>query len=78
MALSAAPILKLLDWVGVLPDWWMDDGVHLNPYWIDNPVSYVVCGVLGVLILTIVMHLARGIGRVHTRMAKALLVTPAT
>jgi uncharacterized membrane protein len=78
MALSAAPILKFLDWVGVLPGWWMDDGVHLNPHWIDNPVSYVVCGILGVLILTVVMHLARAVGRVHARMAKALLVTPAT
>ena len=78
MALSAAPILRFLGWVGVLPGWWIDDGAHMNPYWLDNPVTYVVSGILGVLILTTVMHLARGVGRVHTRMAKALLVTPAT
>jgi hypothetical protein len=50
----------------------------LGPEWLDNPLGYIVCGILGVLILTLLMHLARGIGRLHARAAKALLVTPAT
>jgi hypothetical protein len=32
--------------------------------------------VAGVLILTILMHFARGVGRGHARLAKALLVEP--
>jgi hypothetical protein len=32
--------------------------------------------VLGVLVLTLLMHIARGIGRGHARLAKALLVEP--
>jgi uncharacterized membrane protein len=77
VALSAAPVLRLLYWSGALPDWWMRDGVQLQPDWIDNPIGFVVCGILGVLILTVVMHLARGVGRVHARVAKTLLVAPA-
>ena len=30
----------------------------------------------GVLLLTLLMHLARGIGRLHAMYAKALLVAP--
>ena len=32
----------------------------------------------GVLLLTLLMHLARGIGRLHAMYAKALLVAPVT
>jgi hypothetical protein len=31
----------------------------------------------GVLLLTLLMHLARGVGRLHALYAKALLVAPA-
>jgi hypothetical protein len=31
----------------------------------------------GVVLLTLLMHLARGIGRLHAMYAKALLVSPA-
>jgi hypothetical protein len=32
---------------------------------------------LGILLLTLVMHVARGVGRLHAMYAKALLVAPA-
>jgi hypothetical protein len=50
--------------------------VQLGARWLDNPVGYLACGVLGVLLLTGMMHLARGVGRMHAGIAKALLVTP--
>jgi len=79
MAMVAAPIFKVLDYIGWLPEWWFGGNhVQVNPFWLDNPVGWVVCGLLGVLILTLLMHLARGIGKLHARMAKVLLVTPAT
>ena len=79
MAMVAAPIFRLLEYIGWLPEWWFGgNDVQLNPQWLDNPAGYVVCAVLGVLILTLLMHLARGIGKLHARLAKALLVAPAT
>jgi uncharacterized membrane protein len=78
MALAAAPFLKLAEYLGAFPDWWTQDGgLHVEPSWLNGPVGYVICFVLGVLILTAIMHLARGVGRMHARIAKALLVTPA-
>lgn len=44
--------------------------------WLDSPLGLLLLAILGVLILTLLMHLARGIGRLHVRFAKALLVTP--
>jgi uncharacterized membrane protein len=79
VAMIAAPIFRFLDFVGALPDWWFNGNqVQINPHWLNNPLGYLLCAVLGVLVLTLLMHLARGIGRLHARMAKALLVTPAT
>jgi hypothetical protein len=79
MSMTALPVLKLLSYVGALPDWWLGNhGPRLSPDWLDNPIGYLVCGILGVLILTLLMHIARGIGRLHARGAKVLLVTPAT
>jgi uncharacterized membrane protein len=39
-------------------------------------LSALFLGVLGVLIITLLMHLARGVARGHARLAKALLVEP--
>jgi hypothetical protein len=41
----------------------------------SGPVS-ILMFVAGVLVLTLLMHIARGIGRGHARLAKALLVEP--
>lgn len=73
LGLAAAPFIALVDWLGG-PDW--TGHVELGVAWLQNPVGYVLCGVVGVLLLTGVMHLVRGVGRLHARMAKALLVTP--
>jgi uncharacterized membrane protein len=73
LGLAAAPLIALLDWLGG-PEW--TGQVELGVAWLQNPVGYVLCGIVGVLLLTGVMHLVRGVGRVHARMAKALLVTP--
>jgi len=39
-------------------------------------LSALLLGVLGVLIVTLLMHIARGVARGHARLAKALLVEP--
>lgn len=73
LGLAAAPFVALADWLGGA-EW--ASHVELGPAWLENPVGYVLCGIVGVLLLTGVMHLVRGVGRMHARMAKALLVTP--
>ncbi|HEU4626168.1 MAG TPA: sensor domain-containing protein [Steroidobacteraceae bacterium] len=79
LAMIAAPIFRFLDYVGALPEWWFGGNhVQINPQWLDNPVGYVLCAAFGVLVLTLLMHGARGIGKLHARVAKALLVAPAT
>jgi uncharacterized membrane protein len=48
---------------------------HVQPEWLfDSGLAVPVMAVLGVLLLTTLMHLARGIGRLHAMFAKALLV----
>lgn len=72
LSLVAVPIVELVHWIGGTPDW--VGHVNLEPNWLESPIGYVVCAVLGVVILTALMHLARGVGRLHARMAKVLLV----
>ncbi|HEY2676368.1 MAG TPA: sensor domain-containing protein [Steroidobacteraceae bacterium] len=48
---------------------------HAQPEWLfESGLAVPVLGVLGVLVLTTLMHVARGIGRLHAMYAKALLV----
>jgi uncharacterized membrane protein len=52
---------------------------HAQPEWIfDTGFAIPILGVAGVLLLTALMHLARGIGRLHALYAKALLVARTT
>jgi hypothetical protein len=46
--------------------------VHSPPLW-AAPFIFIA----GVLVLTLLMHLARAIGMMHGHLAKALLVRPA-
>jgi uncharacterized membrane protein len=74
----AAPFIEGAHWLG-----WLDfnGGIVFNDVHIVQEAGFLgVLGLLlmlvvGVLILTALMHAARGIGRVHARVAKALLVT---
>ena len=62
--------------IPVLQEWWgegaiMNNGVrYFFPTW-----SYPLLVLGGVLLWTVFMNLARGIGQLHGRMAKSLLVT---
>jgi hypothetical protein len=51
-------------------------GGSFDPTWMVASPAVLILGVAGALILTSLMHTARGIGRVHARVAKRLLVTP--
>jgi hypothetical protein len=47
----------------------------VQPQWLfDSGIAIPLLALLGVLLLTSLMHLARGIGRLHAKFAKSLLV----
>lgn len=77
LAFTSAPFLVFARWLG-----WADvnfsDDVHMGGWALSehSMFSALILGILGVLIVTLLMHAARGIGRGHAHLAKALLVVP--
>jgi len=70
-----APVIDALQHLG-----WVEgisvygDGI---PYWLTTPVGSIVQFLIGILVLTSLMHVARGVGGMHGKLAKALLAKPA-
>jgi len=79
LAFTSLPLLVLARWLG-----WdtnatvFSDDVHIGGWALadHSMVSALILGALGVLIVTLLMHAARAIGRGHAHLAKALLVVP--
>lgn len=75
LRLVTAPFVemaRLFGWFG--DDWWWT--VHSHWYYPNSMLLSLLLLVVGIFVLTLLMHLARGIGRGHARLAKALLVEP--
>jgi uncharacterized membrane protein len=75
IALPLAVVLSQAGWFGI-------GGIevfeHAQPEWIFRTgFGIPILGVAGVLLLTSLMHLARGIGRLHAMYAKSMLVARA-
>jgi uncharacterized membrane protein len=69
-----APVVELVGdhgWFG------LPDDIRVYPPWLDSAWALPFMVLLGVLLLTLLMHLARGVGRLHALYAKSLLVAPA-
>jgi hypothetical protein len=49
----------------------------MSPAWLESLWALPFMMLAGILLLTLVMHVARGVGRLHAMYAKALLVSPA-
>jgi uncharacterized membrane protein len=74
LAFTFAPLGELANRYG----WFAQPGdVHLSPPWLDSFWGVPLMMLAGILLLTLLMHLARGVGRLHAMYAKALLVAPA-
>jgi uncharacterized membrane protein len=77
LSLALAPLDVLGHDFGWLPPWFSPgielDNWHYEPH---NFIGALFLMVLGVLLLTALMHAARWIARGHARLAKALLVEP--
>lgn len=78
IVLMCAPIIALGGHFG----WWQTsiviDGavqpLQITPPWLASVPGLLLLFALGLLLLTVLMHLARGIGRNHARIAKLMLV----
>jgi len=71
MSRILAPLAEILDQVGLIHAM-----LTVDPAWLGATLPLGVVVILGVVVLTTLMHVARGIGRMHARIAKRLLVTP--
>ena len=67
LAFIAIPFLQ--EWIGLAP-MMMGDVRYFYPTW-----SYPLLVLGGILLWTLFMNIARGVGQLHGRMAKAMLVT---
>jgi uncharacterized membrane protein len=67
LGLAIAPVLLLLHGAGVIA---LDDVVLQSPH----PALLPLISILGIVLLTITLHLSRGIGYLHGQLAKNLLV----
>ena len=79
LAFTALPFVVLTRWFGWDGDASVfSDDAHLGGWVLSDHsmISALILGVLGVLIITLLMHAARAIGRGHAHLAKALLVVP--
>ncbi len=75
LSLTLGPIIGVLAQAG----WFGTGAVEVfstaQPEWVfDTAFGIPILGLGGVLLLTSVMHLARGIGRLHAMLAKSMLV----
>lgn len=76
LAVSLSGVLAPFADVAQRAGWIDGTGLHVEPAWVASPVGTIVAFVLGALLLTVVLHLARGITRAHVHVARALLVRP--
>jgi uncharacterized membrane protein len=73
LTLIFAPLLDAANTYG----WFGLSGeINWSPAWLGSPWAQPLLVLAGVVLLTVLMHLARGIGRLHALYAKALLVAP--
>jgi uncharacterized membrane protein len=73
LAFIFAPLVDLAGRYG-----WFDQagGMDISPAWLGSLWATPLLVLAGVVLLTLLMHLARGVGRLHALYAKALLVAP--
>ena len=77
VSFALAPVFRIGQYLG----WWLppsdyDYGsIDFSPVWLDTPFGWILCIIFGVVLLTTLLHAARGLVSAHARAAKVLLVT---
>jgi len=73
LRLAFAPLVLIAGDLGLLPVLQIGGLAYGTPH---SVLGALLCMALGIVILALMLHAARGIARGHARLAKALLVTP--
>jgi uncharacterized membrane protein len=77
LGLIAAPVGYVIGSVGGFESHiHLGDGFNLEPHWLNSPGGLLLCFLVGVLLLTLTLHLSRVITRGHAFLAKSMLVLP--
>lgn len=79
MRAALAPVVLASHHLGWLPVEFPVDMITIDEWGVHSPhtlIGALFTAGIGVLVLTLTMHAARGIARAHARLAKALLVEP--
>jgi Putative sensor len=79
VALAVMPLVSIAEHLGWAANGTLfSDDASIGSFVVaeHSLLAALVLGVLGVLVITLLMHLARAIGRGHARLAKSLLVAP--
>ena len=74
LAMLLVPLAGVANRVGFWAQWDIDT-IRISPAFLDTPMGWVFSAVLGIVILTAVLHLARTLIGFHARAAKVMLVT---
>jgi hypothetical protein len=75
LAVSLSLIFAPLIAVAGRWSWLAGNGFRVEPSWIGSFWALPILVALGIVLLTLLMHLARGIGRLHAVFAKSFLVS---
>ena len=67
------PVIGIAQRLAWWEPWDIEGPIAFWPAWIDSPGGWVFDVVFGVIVLTTLLHLARGVIGVHARTAKSLL-----
>jgi len=75
--LMAAPVAATVDALGGFgPDFVFSNDVYLEPRWLNSPGGLLLCFLIGILLLTVTLHVSRAVTRGHAMLAKSMLVLP--
>jgi uncharacterized membrane protein len=74
VSFTFVPVVGIAQRLGWWLPWEHDVQIVFNPAWLDTPGGWIFSVVFGVVVLTTLLHAARGVVSVHARTAKTLLV----
>jgi uncharacterized membrane protein len=74
VSFAVAPAIRMGQRLGWWIPWRDDGSIVFTPAWLDTPVGWLVLTIFGIVVLTTLLHAARGLVGVHARIAKTLLV----
>jgi len=75
--LMAAPVAATVDALGGFgPGFVFSNDVYLEPRWLNSPGGLLLCFLIGILLLTVTLHVSRAVTRGHAMLAKSMLVLP--